>query len=114
MIVPFACQRPGVIIQQENARPHAARYTMDVLNNNNVQLLEWPARSPDLSPIKHMWDVLGCRVRERHNVNNVRDLERALHREWNNIPMAEVNRLVPSMRRQCLAVIASNGGHTQY
>ena len=34
--VPFACQHPGVIIQQDNARPHTARYTMDVLNNNNV------------------------------------------------------------------------------
>ena len=90
VIVPFARQRPGVIIQQDNARPHTARYTMDVLNNNNVQLLEWPSRSPDLSPIEHMWDILGRRVRERHNVN-VRDLERALHREWKNIPMAEVN-----------------------
>ena len=87
---------------------------MNILNNNNVQLLEWPSRSTDLSPIEHMCDVLGRRVRERHNVNNVRDLERALNREWNNIPMAEVNRLVSSMRRRCLAVIASNGGHTQY
>ena len=87
---------------------------MDVLNNNNVQLLEWPLRSPNLSLIEHMWDVLGRRVRERHTVNNVRDLERALHREWNNIPMAEVNRLVSSMRRRYLAGIASNGEHTQY
>ena len=114
MIVPFARQRPGVIIQQDNARPHTARYTMHVLNNNNVHLLESPSRSRDLSPIEHVWDVLGRRVRERHNVNNVHDLERALHREWNNIPLAEVNRHVSSMRRRCLAVIASNGGHTQY
>ena len=77
VIVPFAHQRPGVIIQQDNTRPHTARNTMDVLNNNNVHLLEWPSRYPDLSPIEHMWDVLGRRVRERHNVNNVCDLERA-------------------------------------
>ena len=114
VIVPFTRQRPGVIIQQNNARPHTARYTMEVLNNSNVQLLEWPSPSSDLSPIEYIWDVLGCRVREHHNVNNVRDLERALHREWNNIPMAEVNRLVSSIRRRCLAVIDSNGRHTQY
>ena len=52
--MPFARQRPGVIIQKDNARPHTARYTMAVLKNNNVQLLELSSRSPDLSPIKQV------------------------------------------------------------
>ena len=87
VIVPYARQRPGVIVQQDNARPHTARFTMNVFNTNNIQLLDWPARSPDLSPIEHMWDILGRRVRERANVRNLRDLEQALHAEWLNIPI---------------------------
>ena len=40
--------------------------------------ITWPVRSPDLSPIEHLWDHLGRQVRQRHDVNNIRDLERVL------------------------------------
>ena len=42
---------------------------------------------PDLSPIEHLWDHVGRQVRERHDVNNIRDLERALQAEWVRIPL---------------------------
>ena len=41
---------------------------------------------PDRSPIEHLWDHLGRQVRERHDVNNIRDL-RALQAEWARIPL---------------------------
>ena len=52
---------------------HGARHTMDFLQANNVIVLDWPARSPDMSPIEHLRDHLGRRVKERNDVNNVRD-----------------------------------------
>ena len=61
-----------------------------------------------------MWDILGRRVWERANVRNLRDLEQALHAEWLNIPMRDVNKLISSMRRRCTAVMNANGGHTPY
>jgi len=103
----------GVFLQ-DNARPHTARHTQGFLRRNNVQLLPWPARSPDLSPIEHLWDHLGRRVRENHDVDDVRDLERALRVEWARIPLRVIRKLICSMRRQCLTVLACNGGHTRY
>ncbi|GFW82922.1 transposable element Tc1 transposase [Trichonephila clavipes] len=53
---PFLNGLPGAIFQQDNARTHTARVAQDFLRH--FQTLPWPARSPDLSPIKHVWDQL--------------------------------------------------------
>ena len=49
-VLPFVQQRDAML-QQDNARPHVARVVTDFLTQNNVNVLPWPAISPDLSPI---------------------------------------------------------------
>ncbi|GFW29598.1 transposable element Tcb2 transposase [Trichonephila clavipes] len=48
---------PGVIFQQDNARPHTKRVSHYC--HHTVNTLSWLSRSPDLSPIEHMWYHLG-------------------------------------------------------
>ncbi|GFX82957.1 transposable element Tcb1 transposase [Trichonephila clavipes] len=40
------------IFQQDNARPHVARIVQKFFVNHQIELLPWPARSSDLSPIE--------------------------------------------------------------
>ena len=101
--------------QHNNARPHVVRHTRTFYTSiTSTDMLQWPARSPDLSPIEQLWDQLGRQVRERHDVNNICDLERALQAEWVRIPLQVIRKLIRSMRRRGLAVLAANGGHTRY
>ena len=93
---------------------HTAKHTQNILRIHSVNVLQWPARSPDLSPIEYLWDHLGRQVRERHDVNNILDLERAFQAEWVRIPLQVIRKLICSMRCRCLAVLAVNGGHTRY
>ena len=63
-VVPFI-RRHGGVFQQDNARPHVARVCIDFLQRQNIDVLPWPALSADMSPIEHLWDMLGRRVRQR-------------------------------------------------
>ena len=90
--VPFLQRHGPVILMQDNARPHVARICRQFLNRNNVNVLPWPAVSPDMNPIEHIWDYLGRKVRARGNVHNLRKLEIALIQEWNNIPNVVIRR----------------------
>ena len=76
--VPFHQRHGPAILMHDNARPHVARICRQLLDRNNVNVLPWPAVSPDMNPIEHIWDYLGRKVRARGNEHNLGDLENAL------------------------------------
>ncbi len=55
IVVPF-------IHDHDNARPHVARICTQFLEAENIPVLAWPAYSPDMSPIEHVWDALDRRI----------------------------------------------------
>lgn len=61
--------------KQDNARPHSARHSEDNLLKTIVNVLHFPTKSWDLSPVQHLLDILGHEVRERENTNTVRETE---------------------------------------
>jgi hypothetical protein len=100
--------RQRELFQQDNARPHTARVTMqmDYLEQN---------KSLDLNPIEHLWDQLDKRVRQRKPPPQTLDqFRQMLQQEWRTIPRNNVSNLIESMPRRCRAVLAARGGHTQY
>ena len=98
----------------DNARRHGARICRQFLNRNNLNVLPWPAVSPDINPIEHICNYLGRKVRARGNVHNLRDLENASIQELNNISNVVIRRYVRSMRGRLAACINSPGGYTRY
>lgn len=116
VVLPFLQrQQHGVLYQQDNAPPHVARIVHNFFNVNNVNVMPWPARSPDLSPIEHLWDHLDRRIRSRQNPPiNRQQMAQALIDEWRLIPADVIRRLTTSARRRVFACINARGGHTRY
>jgi hypothetical protein len=75
----------------------------------------WPDMSPDFNPIEHIWNMLGRRILAREPpVQNIRQLEATLHREWQQLSQQDIRRLTGGMRRRVEAVIQARGGYTRY
>uniref|UniRef100_A0AAZ3QP27 Tc1-like transposase DDE domain-containing protein n=1 Tax=Oncorhynchus tshawytscha TaxID=74940 RepID=A0AAZ3QP27_ONCTS len=113
-VVPFLQAHPDMTLQHDNATSHTARSVRDFLQDRNISVLPWPAKSLDLNPIEHVWELLDQRVRARAiPPGNIWELTGALVEEWGNISQQEQANLVQSMRRRCTAILNAAGGHTR-
>ena len=81
-MVSFLQAHPDMTLQHDNANRHTACSVCDFLQDKNVSVLPWPAKSTDVNPIEHVWDLLDRRVRARAiPPRNVRELAGALVEE---------------------------------
>ncbi len=113
IVVPFIHDH-HLMLQHDNAWPHVARISTQFLEAENIPVLAWPAYSPDMSPIEHVWDALDRRIWQRVPVPaNIQQLHTAIEEEWTNISQATINNLINSMWR-CVALREANGGHSRY
>lgn len=103
------------VLMHDNARPHIARCVTEYLDAVGIQRLPWPARSPDLNPIEHIWDNLKRRVRARSPApNTIEELKTAVEEEWYNIPQSDIQDIMDGLRNRMLEVIRARGGNTSY
>ncbi|GFV99526.1 transposable element Tc1 transposase [Trichonephila clavipes] len=78
----------------DNVKPHTTRIAMNYFTA--YQTFPWLARSPDPSPIEHVWDMMGRRL---HLPGNVDDLAQQLEHIWQEMPQDTVRVLYHFMSR---------------
>ncbi|GFY28718.1 transposable element Tcb1 transposase [Trichonephila clavipes] len=86
-----------------------------LLESEDIERMDWPARSPDLNPIEHVWDFLGRRLAARTLPPvTIRELRLALQDEWATMPQQLIDTLILSMGRRCETCLAVRGDHIPY
>uniref|UniRef100_A0A4W5KKF7 HTH cro/C1-type domain-containing protein n=1 Tax=Hucho hucho TaxID=62062 RepID=A0A4W5KKF7_9TELE len=107
LVRPYAgAVGPGFLLMQDNARPHVAGVCQQFLREEGIDAMDWPARSPDLNPIEHIWDIMSRSIHQRHVApQTVQELADALVQVWEEIPQETIHHLIRSMPRRCREVI---------
>ncbi|GFU50847.1 transposable element Tcb1 transposase [Trichonephila clavipes] len=103
------------IFEQDNARLHVARIVQMFFVNHQSELLPWPARSPDLSPIENMWSMVAQRLTQiTPPAATPEQLWQRVEAAWSTVPQEHIQSLFESMPRHVAAVISNNGGYSGY
>ena len=109
-VIPLLRNHRVMQLLHDGDLAHRARATTAYLNANNVNVVDFPQKSPDLNIIESIWDELNCHVRRTGAIpTTLNQLRAIILYEWNNLPQNYVQCYVTSMRRHCLSVVNSAG-----
>ncbi|GFW39624.1 transposable element Tcb1 transposase [Trichonephila clavipes] len=50
------------LFMDDNGRPERKNIADECIQSEDITRMDWPAYSPDLYPIEHVWDMLGRRI----------------------------------------------------
>lgn len=104
-----------LVFQQDNARPHTAAITRRFFAENQLDVLDWPASSPDLNPIENMWAILKRRLGAKLlSVSSSEDLISTALDNWGEFSGTECSNCVRNMPERIEAVMKAKGGPTRY
>jgi transposase len=118
-LLPILMDYPDdIMFQQDGAPPHYALIVREFLNDNFPERwigrrgpIEWPARSPDLTPPDFfLWGLLKDKVYSR-NPRTIPQLKIAITEEIHSIEVELCEKVCRSVRNRMRLCVDKDGGH---
>lgn len=115
VLLPLLNEYHGVVFQQDNARPHIAQISRNILQKAEVEVISWQARFADLNPIEHVWNTMGRRLGKfQPQANTLVELRRHVQQAWDEIPQEKIDHLIWGVPQQLRKCIVNRGNVTHY
>ncbi|GFV60360.1 DDE_3 domain-containing protein [Trichonephila clavipes] len=85
---------PKFILMDNSTRSHIALLTDEFLESEDISLIDWPSRSPDLNPIDHVWGALRRAITtQKPTMRTFQEMKTALRDDWDQLPHTRTDKL---------------------
>lgn len=112
VLIPFTddVMDGDFVFQQDNASIHVSRQSKTWFEDKDIELLDWPAVSPDLNPMENLWGILARKIYANgHQFLSVDELYVAVCNAWREIPFTVLENLINSMPNRVFELIQLKG-----
>lgn len=107
--------RPKIMFMQDNAACHTSSQVLAFLEEEGVDVLKWPAQSPDLNPIENLWAILKGRMKKYSDFpRNRGELIARATECWTNLKAEADDNTLHSMPKRMQMVISAKGAPIKY
>jgi hypothetical protein len=96
------------VLMMDNAPIHTVKSARRGLQDQGVNVMKWPAYSPDWNPIEDLWSIVEKRSKARDCAND-KELEQVLKAMWQDTKVTVWHNFISSMPSRCEAVIIAKG-----
>ena len=97
--------------QEDNCSIHKARNVQQFMKSSNINILQWPAKSPDLNIVEDIWKLLSDDIYNGFQFQNIADLKTAVNRTISkfNYERDDMKALYETIRRRLCTVLEKRG-----
>lgn len=117
-VLPYKQSHPDMIFQHDGAPAHRAIMIKEWLSSEDVEVLKWPAQSPDINPIENLWNMLKEEIGPLNHIgpNQKEELTGVVTEAWEKLRNKPriLTKLYGSMKRRMIEIIAKRGAQTKY
>ena len=109
----FGVNKINCIVVEDNNPKRKSKICQKFKDQNLINVLPWPANSPDLNPIENVWGLLKLKIRQKQP-KSLNNLKRLITKEWKSFDTKYCENLVKFMENRISPCIVADGDYICY